>query len=65
MFFHSDSLTKKRSEHSISDDDDADTEELVAQGEVAQPPKTEKENEKKLSSSGNQSTPLRKGKTFT
>nr|XP_027217443.1 probable tyrosyl-DNA phosphodiesterase [Penaeus vannamei] len=55
-----DSLTKKRSEHSISDDDDADTEELVAQGEVAQPPKTEKENEKKLSSSGNQSTPLRK-----
>lgn len=57
-----DSLTKMRSGHSISDED-TDTEELAVQAEVAQPPKTEKENEKKLSVSGSQSTPLRKGKT--
>ncbi|XP_063596019.1 probable tyrosyl-DNA phosphodiesterase isoform X1 [Penaeus indicus] len=55
----SDSLTKNRSEHSISDDD-TDTEELAVQAEVSEPPKAEKGNEKELSTSGSQSTPLRK-----
>ncbi|XP_042877810.1 probable tyrosyl-DNA phosphodiesterase [Penaeus japonicus] len=52
------SLTRMRSEHSLSDDD-TNTEELVSSSEVPEPPKTEKD-EKSSSSSGNQQTPLKK-----